>query len=199
MKNNLLDIPTRLETERLVLRSYQPGDGSWYYSVSQRNRDHLLPFESQNVVMGIGSDEEAETVVQELAGAWAAGQSFFLAALLKTTGEFVAQIYIGVANRDLPEFELGYFVDCDHEGRGYVTEAAGAALRFAFEHLKAHRVRLECDDTNLRSIRVAERCGMVREGHFRENKKGPHGEFTGTVHYGLLRDEFERRSHSFRR
>jgi aminoglycoside 6'-N-acetyltransferase len=143
--------------------------------------------------MGISSLEQAEAVVQELARAWAARQSFFLAAFEKTTGEFVAQIYIGVVSWDLPEFELGYFVDRDHEGRGFVTEAAGAALQFIFDHLKAHRVRLECDDTNLRSIRVAERCGLLREGHIRENKKDPDGEVSGTVYYGLLRREFEAR------
>jgi RimJ/RimL family protein N-acetyltransferase len=64
-------------------------------------------------------------------------------------------------------------------------------LKFIFEHLKAHRVRLKCDETNVRSIRVAERCGMVREGLFRENKKHPDGKYTGTLHYGLLKREFE--------
>ena len=59
-----------------------------------------------------------------------------------------------------------------------------------FEHLKAHRVRLECDDSNVRSHRVAERCGMVKEGHIRENKKNPDGTLSGTLHYGLLRSEF---------
>jgi len=51
-------------------------------------------------------------------------------------------------------------------------------------------VRIECDDTNLRSIRVAERCGFVREAHFRENKRNPDGTITGTVVYGLLSREY---------
>lgn len=102
-----------------------------------------------------------------------------------------AQIYVGPANWDLPEFEIGYFADKDHEGRGYATEAVKATLRFIFEHLKAHRVRLECDDTNVQSRRVAERCGMVREGWFRENKRDADGTFSGTVHFGLLRSELE--------
>jgi ribosomal-protein-alanine N-acetyltransferase len=59
-----------------------------------------------------------------------------------------------------------------------------------FSQLHAHRVRLECDETNLRSIRVAERCGMTREGYLRENRRDPDGSFHGSYIYGLLVSEF---------
>jgi len=109
----------------------------------------------------------------------------------RETDEFVAQVYVGPVNWDLPEFEIGFFVDRDHQGQGYVTEAVQAAMGFIFEHLGAHRVRMECDDTNERSWRVAERCGMIREGHIRENKVNADGTLSGTLHFGLLREEFE--------
>ena len=132
-------------------------------------------------------------LVQNFAAAWAARTSFYMGAFDKRTDAFVAQIYIGTVGMDVPEFELGYFVDKDHEGQGYVTEAARATLRFMFEHLKAYRVRLQCDDTNTRSRRVAERCGMVREGHLRDNKRSSDGVRSGTLCFGLLKPEFEAR------
>ena len=91
----------------------------------------------------------------------------------------------------LPEFQIGYFVDMDHEGKGYVTAAVRGALGFVFDHLGAHRASVECDDTNVRGIRVAERCGLIREGHIRENKRNADGTLSGTLRFGLLRDEFE--------
>jgi aminoglycoside 6'-N-acetyltransferase len=187
----LLNIPTHLETERLYLRCYQPGDGQWYYAMSQKNRAHLTRYESDNVAMTIKTEEEAEIVVRDLAAAWVARDCFFLCAFDKQTGGFVAQIYIGAVNWALPEFQIGYFVDKDYEGRGYVTEAVTGTLQFIFDHLKAHRVRLECDDTNVRSYRVAERCGMRREGHIRDSKKNADGTIGGTLYFGLLRSEFE--------
>jgi RimJ/RimL family protein N-acetyltransferase len=189
MHKLLFDIPTHLETRRLHLRCYQPGDGSWYYAMSQKNRAHLAQYEADNVVMTIRTEEDAEVVVRDLANAWAARDCFFLGVFDKQTEAFVAQIYVGPVNWDVPEFQIGYFVDA--EGHGYVTEAVTAVLQFIFEHLKAHRVRLECDDTNVRSYRVAERCGMAREGHLRENKKRSDGTFGGTLCYGLLHREFE--------
>jgi len=190
MHKLLLDIPTRIETERLYLRCYQAGDGPWYYAMAQRNKSHLARYESGNPVMTIDAEEDAEIVVRSFAAAWAARDAFFLGAFRRDTNGFVAQIYIGAVNWDLPEFELGYFADVEHEGQGYVTEAARAALSFAFEYLGAHRVRLRCDDTNVRSFRVAERCGMVREGHIREDKRNSDGSISGTLHYGMLRNEF---------
>jgi ribosomal-protein-alanine N-acetyltransferase len=183
--------PVRLETKRLYLRPYQAGDGPWYYAVGQRNHDHLMRYASENVVMSIQSEQEAESIVQELAAEWAARRSFFLGAFDQTSDEFLAQIYVGPVNWDLPEFDIGFFIDRDHEGQGFVTEAVQATLRFLFDTLQAHRVRLECDDTNLRSRCVAERCGFVLEGHRRENKKNADGTLSGTLCFGLLRNEFE--------
>jgi len=193
MHQLLLDIPSRIETERLFLRSYQAGDGPWYYSMSQKNKPHLAQFESDNPVMSINSEEDAEIVVRDFAADWVARKAFFMGVFLKSTQEFVAQIYIGVVNWKLPEFEIGYFVEKEQEGRGYLTEAAKAALKFCFESLGAHRVRLKCDENNVRSYGVADRCGMVREGHIRECKKYPDGRMSGTLLYGILRSEHEAR------
>jgi aminoglycoside 6'-N-acetyltransferase len=189
MHKMLLEIPERIEAERLYLRRYKAGDGPWYYAMSQRNRDHLARYEAENVVMAIQSEQDAEVVVRELAAEWGARNCFFMGAFDRETDEFVAQVYIGPVNWDVPAFEVGFFVDKDHEGQGYVTEAVKAALGFIFAHLKAHRIRMECDDTNVRSRRVAERCGMVLEGHIRENKRNVDGTLTGTLHFGLLKSD----------
>ena len=191
MHRLLLDIPTRIETERLYLRCYQAGDGQWYYRMSQKNHSHLEKYESGNAAMSIRSEEDAEITVRSFAADWVARAAFFLGAFTCVDHQFVAQIYIGVVNWDLPEFEIGYFVDVDHEGQGYVSEAVRASLRFIFDYLLAHRVRLECDETNSRSQRVAERCGMIKEAHIRENKKRADGTFSGTLHFGLLRSELD--------
>ena len=184
------ELPIRIETERLYLRGYHAGDGAWYYAMSQRNKPHLARYESGNAVMTINTEEEAETVIRGFEASWAARDAFFMGAFRRHTEAFVAQIYVGVVGWNLPEFEIGFFADVEHQGQGYVTEATRGALRFVFEQLRAHRVRLKCDDTNVRSRRVAERCGMVQEGHIRENKRNTDGSISGTLHYGLLRSEF---------
>ena len=184
-------VPAVFESERLILRSYRAGDGPVYYAAGLRNRDHLNRFESDNVVMQLKDEEDAETVVRELAELWNDGKSFFIGCFEKTSQDFVAQVYVGVVNQELPGFQIGFFVDKEYEGQGYVTEAVMATLKFVFHHLHAHKVSAECDEANVRSIRVLERCGFTREGLLRENKCRVDGTISGTLHYGILQKEYE--------
>lgn len=120
---------------------------------------------------------EAEADARELQEDWKRGECFLIPVFIKQTEDFVAQIYVGPTNPDLPEF---YIADVDHQCQGYVKEAFGAALGFIFDDLGAYRVILECDDTNQSSWDVAERCGFIPEGHLRENKRYPGNPISGT-------------------
>jgi len=191
MPKLLINIPTHFETERLFLRAYQAGDGSWYNAMCQRNKTHLTPFEAGNPIHDVHSETDAEVLVRQFTADWAARSRFFLAVFEKSTDDFAGQIYIGTVNRDLPEFEVGYFAERDHQGRGYITEGVQGSLGFIFKYLQAQRVCLECDDSNQRSFHVAERCGFVKEGHIRRNKRHEGGLLTGTLFYGMLKKEYE--------
>jgi RimJ/RimL family protein N-acetyltransferase len=193
MNTKFPDLLSQLETERLVVRPFRKGDGVAYYGVCLRNRQHLLPFEENNPARDVASMQEAELLARQFAGDWAGRRGFCFGAWEKESGSFAAQVYLRVVNWDLPEFEIGYFADVEHEGQGFVTEASRAVLRFAFEQLGAHRVGLRCDQTNSRSSRVAERCGLTLEGRLREKIKhtGRQGvSFTDELIYGMLQDDY---------
>ena len=85
----------------------------------------------------------------------------------------------------------GYVADVDHEGKGIVSEAVIGVLGVLFEVLGAHRVISDCNENNLRSIRLLERCGFRREGHLLENRRNADGSFHGDFLYGMLRREYE--------
>jgi RimJ/RimL family protein N-acetyltransferase len=193
MDNTTLVLPECLETEHLVLRPYRVTDARAYFDVCLRNKQHLVPHEAENPVLGVETLEDAERLVRQFAELWAERQTFFLGAWEKATGGFVAQIYVGPVNWELPEFEIGYFVDVIHEGKGYVTEAVKVALEFCFTHLGAHRLRINCNELNTRSWKLAERCGFVREGHLRQTHNNTFladGTPSGDYVYGLLRSEY---------
>jgi RimJ/RimL family protein N-acetyltransferase len=62
------------------------------------------------------------------------------------------------------ERELGYTFDSAHWGHGYATEAAQCVFAYARDVLKLQRVISVIHAENVRSLRVAERCGLRREG-----------------------------------
>jgi RimJ/RimL family protein N-acetyltransferase len=189
------EIPGKMETERLLLRSYRVGDDPMLLAVSVRNRDHLAEFESGNVLMGLKDEEHAEAVVRELAEKWVVSECFFIGLFEKTTNEWVGQVYVGPTDWKLPEFTIGYVADVNYEGKGYISEAVRRVLKMLFEDLDAHRVRSECDERNVRSTRLLERCGFRREGHSRETKRSADGAFHGDFQYAMLsRDYFNQDS-----
>ena len=59
---------------------------------------------------------------------------------------------------------LGYHLAEKYTGKGYMTEALGLVLRYAFKELKLHRVEANVQPENRASIAVLQRCGFTREG-----------------------------------
>ena len=185
-----MNIPERMETERLIIRPYRAGDGPMCFAASLRNREHLAEYESDNVLMHLRDEAHSEEIVRELGEDWKSRSVFFAGLFQKDTNAWVGQLYIGPSNWDLPEYMIGFAVDVDHEGQGLISEAVRAMLQSLFTDFQAHRVISSCHEDNVRSQRVLERSGFRKEGHLRQNRKNPDGSYHGDFLYGLLRDEY---------
>lgn len=59
---------------------------------------------------------------------------------------------------------LSWTLYADHRGRGYATRAVRLLVDYAIESLGLQRVEAEVDPANERSLRVATRAGLHREG-----------------------------------
>jgi len=114
-------LPSVIETSRLILRSYREGDASWYFEMSQRNHAHLQRYEPDNPVMEIKTEEDAKKTIAYFVNAWKKRTQFFMGVFLKESEHFVAQIYLGSVNQNVPEFGIGYIVAVDHEGWSTAT------------------------------------------------------------------------------
>lgn len=62
---------------------------------------------------------------------------------------------------------LGYWVGAPFAGKGYMSRAVRAAIGFAFDTLRLHRIEASCLPHNKASIRLLERNGFTREGFAR--------------------------------
>ena len=191
-ENNIaLDIPAYIETEKLCLRPYRSGDGPMLYAAGMRNQEHFAEFESGNLLMFLKSEAQTEEIIDNLAADRAAQKCFFIGIFEKASNQWVGQVYVEPTNWDLPEFTIGYVADVNYEGKGFISEAIRSVLRMLFVEMRAHRIKSDCHENNIRSWRLLERCGFMREGHLRENKRNADGSFHGDYLYGLLQCEFE--------
>ena len=88
---------------------------------------------------------------------------------------------------DVRRFEIGYWCRTSCQRLGYITEAARALSRMAFDQLEARRVEVRMDDRNTASWRVAERLGFTLEGILRQDSLTPQGEPRDTRVYARVR------------
>lgn len=63
---------------------------------------------------------------------------------------------------------LGYGLDEDRQGLGYMTEAVRAVVKFAFGDLNLHRIMANYMPENERSGKLLKRLGFIVEGYARE-------------------------------
>ncbi|WP_163529617.1 GNAT family N-acetyltransferase [Halobacillus ihumii] len=66
---------------------------------------------------------------------------------------------------------IGYFLDKQHNGQGFTTEAVQLLVKYAFEELDLHRVEAGVMPHNIGSLRVLEKAGFHKEGIARKNVK----------------------------
>ena len=159
----------RLETPRLLLRSWKPSDASLLRHAIELSDAHLRPFipfmrheprtldETRQWLGAIENhflrDEHYRFAIFDRAAA-AAGSQCLLGEVMLMQREL---------GKDPPN-ELGYWLHVDHVGHGYATEAATALCVAAFEHYRCRRIELCCESANHGSIRLARRLSFVQCG-----------------------------------
>ena len=78
---------------------------------------------------------------------------------------------------------------CEHQGKGFATEAVNCLLDYVFGKIAKHRVIAVADTRNAPAVRLLERVGMRREGHFIENIWFK-GEWGDEFQYAMLEREW---------
>lgn len=89
-----------------------------------------------------------------------------LAGFHRSNGDFVVRTALDVT--DEPNvYETGYWVAPKYAGQGMATEAANAAIRYAFGHLGAKAISIGYFDGNEASRRIVEKLGFnkIRTAH----------------------------------
>ena len=188
-KELLIELLEKIETNRLIIKKYEKGEGKDLLDLLERNDNREFLKEHVDEAIYVITLDDAEIRVRTLLADWEARRRFVMGIWLKATNTFIGNIWIEPNKWEVPSFELGYYIDKGYTGKGLATEAAKRAVKFIFEKLKAHKIIILTRDTNKPSYKLAERIGFIKEGHIRENIKDGDRRI-GLFHYSLLRNEY---------
>ncbi len=149
-----------IETPRLLLRELTESDAPAL----------LAMYREPDVVRFMGAapasvSDEIENINAHRVRYYATRGYGLLGVVLRESNALIGRCgLLDVAIGEREEVELSYLLLPAFWGRGFATEAAGAALTFAVQSLGFHRVVAVIQPENARSRRVAERLGMQYDG-----------------------------------
>jgi len=146
-----------IETERLRLRAHRPDD------LAACTALWADPEITRRIVGRPATRDEVWTKILRYAGLWALLGFGYWVVEEKATGAFAGEL--GFANfmreitppLDAPE--IGWVLAAHARGKGYAREAAKAALAWSDASLSCEKTLCIIDPENLKSRRIAEKCG----------------------------------------
>jgi RimJ/RimL family protein N-acetyltransferase len=118
------------------------------------------------------------------------GDAFFFAVCELGDDRFVGTVWLKEVSWMDGSAELAIYMDRDHIGSGWGTDAQRTLLAFGFGSLGLERVWLTVDAENQRAIRSYEKVGFRREGVMRNARRGPDGLADAQL-MAILRDEWQ--------
>ena len=149
----------KLETERLILRSWKETD--------------LNDFNEYASVPGVGEmagwpAHESIEVSKGILDSWLSGESFQLAIVYKENGKVIGSIGLHKSwADDMEEYknlktkEVGYVLSKDYWGKGLMVEAVKEIIRFVFDDFGLDALTVGYFSHNTQSKRVIEKCGFT--------------------------------------
>ncbi|MCI1945907.1 GNAT family N-acetyltransferase [Clostridium luticellarii] len=151
-----------LRGNNIMLSVLTPGDASDMLNYYVKNQTHLSEYEPDRdesfYTLEMQKRNLSESYKQFLSGKNA---NFGIYKGKRLIGKIqISNIVIGIFKSAF----IGYSIDKDEQGKGYMKEALRLVLEYAFDKLELHRVEASTLVDNIRSQRVLKSCGFKELG-----------------------------------
>ena len=152
----------QLNTERLALRNLTPENTEEMLDYYIRNEEHLRQYEPTRD-SGFYTYEGQKEILTESFRQFIDGTSIDLGIFKdeKLIGKIkLSNIVYGILRNAF----VGYSIDKEHQGKGYMKEALNTVCSYAFEEMGLHRLEASTLIDNSRSQGVLKACGFNELG-----------------------------------
>ncbi len=178
----------RVETRRLVMRCWSPEDAADLRAALDESDQHLRPW------IPFMKDEPRtlqQTVLwlRKIRASFDRDENYQYAILRKDTSALVGDVML-MRRAGKDALEVGYWITLSQGGRGFATEATGAALRVAFELHRIDRAELHCSPQNAPSRAIPVKLGFVHEATLRRRFVDAQGGRHDSMVWSMFADDY---------
>lgn len=160
-----------LHSQRLTIKPLAQEHIESLLALETKNRDFFKAFAGTRNELFYTYEGQAERV-QHLLDSTEQDTGYFFLIYLKDTDILIGEVILSeVVRGNLQSGWIGYFLDQDFNGKGYMTEAVEAVVRYTFNELGLHRIEAGVMPHNIGSIKVLLKAGFTQEGTARKNVK----------------------------
>ena len=175
-----------IETERLILRPFRTSDAEPMFRnwASDREVTRFLTWNAHRSV----SDSEA--ILNMWVSEYNELSRYNWAIVPKDLGEPIGGIDVVHIYQNTDCAEIGYCIAQGSWGKGIMTEAFTAVIKYLFEEIGFNQIRAAHAVKNPASGRVMEKCGLKYEGTFRQFFRANSGELLDISYRSILKEEY---------
>jgi len=181
----------RLDRERIYLRPAQRGDWRAWADLRRSSRAFLIPWEPTWAHDALSS-EGFRRRLRQYRFEWEqeTGYSYFI--FMRESDALLGGVTLSNVRRGVAQTgSLGYWIGQDYAQNGYMTEAVGAVMDFAFNDLNLHRLEAACLLNNEASQALLKKCGFRGHGTARQYLK-INGKWQDHLLFEILRNDSRR-------
>lgn len=169
-----------LETERLILRRVLPSDVKEMFEL--RSNPETMKYIPRPLLT---NHEEALAHIQMMEDKIETNEGINWAITLKGDDKMLGVIGHYRIKPEHYRAEVGYMILPEYHGKGITTEAVQCVVDYGFNTMQLHSIEGVIDPENGASEKVLQKCGFVKEAHFKENEYFD-GKFIDAVVYSIL-------------
>lgn len=175
-----------LETENLILRQIHLDDDNEVFEI--RSNPETMKFIPRPLAETI---EDARKFITECNAGIEKKELINWAIARKDDNKLIGMIGFFRMQPENFRGEIGYILNPNFQGKGFMKEALDKALSYGFETMKFHSIEAVIDPRNNASEKLLQKSDFEKEAHFKENFFH-NGQFLDTVIYSLLNNKKDR-------
>jgi ribosomal-protein-alanine N-acetyltransferase len=174
----------RLKTARLELRAIGADDINALFSIY--SDPQTMRYWSRGPY---SSPQELQSYLEKTEQAFASQSQLRWGVARREDGRVIGVCSLYAIDANNLRADIGYILNRETWGQGYMQEALTAIFEYAFEVMSLRRIEADIDPRNAASIASLERLGFCREGLLRERWL-VNGEISDSLIMGLLRSSW---------